>query len=51
LPGFALGIIPRWTIFQGPWPQLFGFLIFLVAAFAPKAVQKFAEQRMPPPRP
>ena len=32
--GFYLGVIPRWTIFQGPWPQIFGFVLFLIAAFA-----------------
>src|ERR1700686_4645855 len=30
--GFSLGVIPRWSIFQGPWPQIFGFLLFLIAA-------------------
>jgi NADH-quinone oxidoreductase subunit H len=32
--GFYLGIIPRWAIFQGPFPQIISFLIFLIAAFA-----------------
>jgi NADH-quinone oxidoreductase subunit H len=32
--GFVLGFIPRWSILQGPWPQIFGFLVFLIAAFA-----------------
>ena len=32
--GFFLGFIPRWAIFQGPFPQIFSFLIFLIAAFA-----------------
>ncbi len=32
--GFMLGFIPRWSIFQGPWPQIFGFFVFLIAAFA-----------------
>jgi NADH-quinone oxidoreductase subunit H len=32
--GFFLGVIPRWSIFQGPFPQLVSFLVFLVAAFA-----------------
>lgn len=32
--GFALGIIPRWTIFAAPAPQIFSFFIFLIAAFA-----------------
>jgi NADH-quinone oxidoreductase subunit H len=32
--GFFLGFIPRWAVLQGPWPQIFGFLVFLIAAFA-----------------
>jgi len=32
--GFYLGFIPRWTIFQGPFPQIVSFLLFIVAAFA-----------------
>ena len=32
--GYMLGFIPRWTIFQGPFPQIVSFLLFLVAAFA-----------------
>jgi len=32
--GFFLGFIPRWSIFQGPFPQIVSFLVFLVAAFA-----------------
>jgi NADH-quinone oxidoreductase subunit H len=32
--GFLLGFIPRWAIFQGPFPQVVSFLIFLIAAFA-----------------
>jgi NADH-quinone oxidoreductase subunit H len=32
--GFYLGFIPRWVIFQGPFPQIISFLIFLIAAFA-----------------
>src|SRR5436309_8872565 len=32
--GYYLGFIPRWSIFQGPWPQIFAFIIFLIAAFA-----------------
>ena len=31
---FYLGFIPRWSIFQGPFPQIFSFIIFLIAAFA-----------------
>ncbi len=32
--GFYLGFIPRWSIFQMPMPQIFGFIIFMIAAFA-----------------
>jgi NADH-quinone oxidoreductase subunit H len=32
--GYYLGFIPRWAIFQMPFPQIFGFIIFLIAAFA-----------------
>ena len=32
--GYYLGFIPRWTIFQGPFPQIVSFLLFVVAAFA-----------------
>ncbi len=32
--GYYLGFIPRWSIFQMPFPQIFAFLIFLIAAFA-----------------
>jgi NADH-quinone oxidoreductase subunit H len=32
--GFYFGFIPRWAIFQGPFPQIISFLIFLIAAFA-----------------
>ncbi len=32
--GFYLGFIPRWSIFQMPFPQIFAFIIFLIAAFA-----------------
>ena len=32
--GFYFGFIPRWTIFQGPFPQIVSFLLFMVAAFA-----------------
>jgi len=32
--GFAFGILPRWAIFQGPFPQIFSFIIFMIAAFA-----------------
>jgi len=32
--GFYLGFIPRWSIFQGPFPQIVSFLLFVIAAFA-----------------
>jgi len=32
--GFYLGFVPRWAIFQFPAPQIFSFIIFMIAAFA-----------------
>jgi NADH-quinone oxidoreductase subunit H len=32
--GYYFGFLPRWHIFQGPAPQIFGFIIFLIAGFA-----------------
>jgi NADH-quinone oxidoreductase subunit H len=32
--GYYFHFIPKWAIFQAPMPQVFGFLIFLIAAFA-----------------
>jgi NADH-quinone oxidoreductase subunit H len=32
--GYYLGFIPRWHILQGPFPQIFGFILFLISAFA-----------------
>jgi NADH-quinone oxidoreductase subunit H len=32
--GYYLGFIPRWNIFQMPFPQIFGFIIFMIAGFA-----------------
>jgi NADH-quinone oxidoreductase subunit H len=32
--GFHFGFLPKWHIFAAPFPQIFSFLIFLVAAFA-----------------
>jgi NADH-quinone oxidoreductase subunit H len=32
--GYYLGVFPRWNVIQGPWPQIFSFIIFLIAAFA-----------------
>jgi NADH-quinone oxidoreductase subunit H len=32
--GYLLGFIPRWTIFQYPFPQVISFILFLIAGFA-----------------
>lgn len=32
--GYTFGFIPHWSIFTGPVPQIFSFIIFLIAAFA-----------------
>ena len=32
--GYYFGFLPRWTIFQGPFPQIIGFIMFIIAAFA-----------------
>jgi NADH-quinone oxidoreductase subunit H len=32
--GYWLGFIPQWNIFAGPFPQIFSFIIFLIAGFA-----------------
>jgi NADH-quinone oxidoreductase subunit H len=32
--GYYFNLIPRWSIFQLPFPQIFGFLIFMIAGFA-----------------
>ncbi len=32
--GFYAGVIPRWAVFQLPFPQIFSFILFLIAAFA-----------------
>ena len=32
--GFYLGFIPRWSIFMMPFPQIFSFILFLIAGFA-----------------
>jgi NADH-quinone oxidoreductase subunit H len=32
--GFYFGFLPRWHIFQMPWPQIFTFVVFVIAAFA-----------------
>jgi NADH-quinone oxidoreductase subunit H len=31
---FYFGFIPKWTIFQGPFPQVISFILFVIAAFA-----------------
>ena len=32
--GYHFGFLPRWSIFAGPFPQIFSFLIFVIAGFA-----------------
>jgi NADH-quinone oxidoreductase subunit H len=32
--GYYLGFIPRWSIFQMPFPQAISFVLFLIASFA-----------------
>lgn len=32
--GYFFGFIPQWSIFQLPMPQIFSFIIFMIAAFA-----------------
>jgi NADH-quinone oxidoreductase subunit H len=32
--GYYFGFIPRWSVFQGPLPQIISFIVFLIAAFA-----------------
>ena len=32
--GYSWGFIPRWTVFQGPFPQIVSFILFMIAAFA-----------------
>ena len=32
--GYMLGFIPKWSIFLGPFPQVFSFILFLIAGFA-----------------
>jgi NADH-quinone oxidoreductase subunit H len=31
---FYFGFLPAWTIFQAPFPQVFSFILFLIAGFA-----------------
>ncbi len=32
--GFYFGFLPKWAIFQGPFPQIFSFILFSIAGFA-----------------
>jgi NADH-quinone oxidoreductase subunit H len=32
--GYHFGFLPAWNIFQAPFPQIFSFVIFLIAGFA-----------------
>ena len=32
--GYNLGFFPKWTAISGPFPQIFAFVIFMIAAFA-----------------
>jgi NADH-quinone oxidoreductase subunit H len=32
--GYNFGFLPRWSVFTGPFPQIFSFLIFVIAGFA-----------------
>ncbi len=32
--GYYFGFLPHWIIFQGPFPQVISFVLFLIAAFA-----------------
>jgi NADH-quinone oxidoreductase subunit H len=32
--GYYLGVFPRWSVIQGPWPQIFSFIIFMISGFA-----------------
>src|SRR5579863_4131454 len=32
--GYNFGFLPKWLIFAGPFPQIFSFIIFMIAAFA-----------------
>src|SRR5262249_12030157 len=32
--GYYFGLVPRWNVFQFPMPQIFSFVIFLIAGFA-----------------
>jgi NADH-quinone oxidoreductase subunit H len=32
--GFNFGFLPRWNVIAGPFPQMFSFILFMIAAFA-----------------
>jgi NADH-quinone oxidoreductase subunit H len=32
--GYYFGFLPKWSIFMGPFPQIFSFILFLIAGFA-----------------
>jgi NADH-quinone oxidoreductase subunit H len=32
--GYNFGFLPRWSVFAGPFPQIFSFIIFVIAGFA-----------------
>ncbi|HEY3825558.1 MAG TPA: NADH-quinone oxidoreductase subunit NuoH [Bryobacteraceae bacterium] len=32
--GYNFGFFPKWTALSGPFPQIFAFIIFMIAAFA-----------------
>jgi NADH-quinone oxidoreductase subunit H len=32
--GYYFGFLPRWSILQGPFPQIIAFILFMIAAFA-----------------
>src|SRR5437868_5299807 len=32
--GYNFAILPKWLIFAGPFPQIFSFIIFMIAGFA-----------------
>jgi NADH-quinone oxidoreductase subunit H len=32
--GYNFAVIPKWAVFAGPFPQIFSFIIFMIAAFA-----------------
>ncbi|MDX2150262.1 MAG: NADH-quinone oxidoreductase subunit NuoH [Bryobacteraceae bacterium] len=32
--GYYFGFIPQWSVFAAPFPQIFAFILFLIAAFA-----------------